>query len=228
MEFDAFEINGERYERGSNYTVNSDTTIKILWKNEYILTFTDIPKTSWYYESVKYVSERGLITGYNETTFGPFDNLKREQLVNILWRIEGKPDASALPNNFTDVPDGQWYTDAIKWANANGIVKGYGGTTLFGRGDNIIRQDLAIMLTNYAKYKGKYVSPTGTLDKFADKAKVSNYAVDAVRWASENSIISGNANADGTKTIEPLKNAKRCEAAVMLTKFIKNVIEVPR
>lgn len=189
--------------------------------------FKDIADNSWYYESVKYVSERGIITGYNDTTFGPFDNLKREQLVNILWRIEGKPDASELPNNFTDVPNGEWYTDAIKWANANGIVRGYGGTTLFGRGDNIYRQDLAIMLTNYAKYKGKYIAPTGTLDKFADKEKVSNYALDAVRWASENSIISGNANEDGTRTIAPLKNAMRCEAAVMLTRFCKNVLNDP-
>ena len=150
--------------------------------------------------------------------------MPREQLINILWRIEGKPDASALPNNFTDVADDAWYTDAIKWANTNVIVKGYGGTTKFGVSDNIIRQDLAIMLTNYAKYKGKYVEPAGTLDKFADKETVSSYAVDAVRWASDNGIISGNAHEDGTKTIAPLNNAMRCEAAVMITRFYKNVL----
>ena len=224
---DAFLINGERYELNSIYMLGRNTTIKYLWKDAVSLTFNDIPTTSWYYDSVKYVSERGIITGYNETTFGPFDNLKREQLVNILWRIEGKPDASELENNFSDVPDGKWYTDAIKWANANGIVKGYGGTTKFGVGDNIIRQDLAIMLTNYARYKGKYIAPTVTLDKFADKEKVSSYAVDAVRWASENSIISGNANEEGTRTIAPLKNAMRCEAAVMLTRFCENVLNDP-
>ena len=207
-------------ENGVTKTVTQDVLV-ILRDN---LNFKDVAKNSWYYESVKYVSERGIITGYNAETFAPFDNLKREQLVNILWRIEGKPDASVLSNNFTDVPNGEWYTDAIKWANANGIVKGYGGTTLFGRGDNIIRQDLAIMITNYAKYKGKYIAPTVTLDKFADKEKVSSYAVDAVRWASENSIISGNANEEGTRTIAPLKNAMRCEAAVMLTRFCENVL----
>lgn len=226
-ELDYFLINDEKYDINGIYMLNKDITIKYVWKDIVPLTFKDIPTTSWYYGSVKYVSERGIITGYDENTFAPFDNLKREQLVNILWRIEGKPDASELENNFTDVPDGKWYTDAIKWANANGIVRGYGGTTKFGLGDNIVRQDLAIMLTNYAKYKGKYVTPTGTLDKFADKEKVSNYAQEAVRWASENSIISGNANEDGTRTIAPMKNAMRCEAAVMLTRFCENVLNDP-
>ncbi len=223
---EAVEVNGTRYELGSGIMLNQNITIKYIWSGEEEeLTFTDIPKDSWYYDSVKYVSERGIITGYNETTFGPFDNLKREQLVNILWRIDGKPDASELANNFSDVPDGQWYTDAIKWANENGIVRGYGGTTKFGLGDNIIRQDLAIMISNYAKYKGIYVEPTVTLDNFADKDIVSGYAVEAVSWASENGIISGNANADGTKTIAPLANAMRCEAAVMLMRFCENVLE---
>ena len=225
-ELEAVLINEVRHELNTGIVIDKDITIKYIWKDIEKMSFTDIPEGSWYYESVQYVSNRGIITGYNETTFGPFDNLKREQLVNILWRIDGKPDASAYPNNFTDVPDGKWYTDAIKWANANGIVNGYGGTTLFGRGDNIIRQDLAIMLTNYAKYKGKYVAPTGTLDQFADKEKVSNYAVDALRWAAENSILSGNKNADGTRTIDPKNNARRCEAAVMLTRFCQNILNM--
>ena len=191
-----------------------------------VYSFDDVPIGTWYYDSVKNVSDKGIITGYNATTFGPFDNLKREQLVNILWRIDGKPYAAELENNFTDILPFEWYTDAIKWANANGIVKGYGGTTLFGRGDNILRQDLAIMLANFAKYKGRYIVPTTTLDKFADKNTVSNYAVEAIKWATENGILSGNANEDGTRTIAPLKNAKRCEAAVMLTRFCENIFDI--
>ena len=198
--------------------------IKIIGVDSQDIKFTDIPKESWYYDSVKYVSEAGIITGYNSETFGPFNNLTREQLVNILWRIEGRPDASDLENKFSDVPAETWYTDAIKWASANDIVKGHGGTSLFGVGENIIRQDLAIMLTNYAKYKSKYEEPEGTLNNFADKDAVSGYAVDAVRWASDKCIISGNANSDGTRTIAPLNNAMRCEAAVMLMRFCENIL----
>ena len=188
--------------------------------------FLDVRGDTWFFDSVRYVNEKGIITGYNSDYFGPFDNLTREQLVNILWRIEGKPSAASLQNKFSDVPDGEWYTDAIKWASTNEIVKGYGGTTLFGLRDKILRQDLAIMLKKYAEYKGKFVEPSGTLNNFADKNTVSNYAIEAVSWASENGIISGNANSDGTKTIAPLNNATRAEAAVMLTRFCKNVLNL--
>ncbi len=205
-------------ENDITYYVRQALTVRTL--------FLDVKSSAWYFDSVLYVNQRGIITGYNSDYFGPFDNLKREQLVNILWRIEGKPSASAIQNKFSDVPNGEWYTDAIKWASENGIVKGYGGTTKFGLGDNILRQDLAIMLKKYAEYKGKFVEPTGSLNNFADKDTVSNYAVDALIWASSNSIISGNANSDGTRTIAPLNNATRAEAAVMLTRFCKNILNL--
>ena len=221
-------VNGRKWynepvEHGDEYSYTQ------VYSDEYILEegkipFTDVGEATWYFDSVKYVAERGIITGYNRETFGPFNNLTREQLVNILWRIEGKPDASELENKFDDVPDESWYTDAIKWASANDIVKGHGGTSLFGVGENIIRQDLAIMLANYAKYKEKYNKPEVTLDGFADGKAVSEYAIDAVRWASKNGIISGNANSDGTRTIAPLANAMRCEAAVMLMRFCENIL----
>ena len=189
------------------------------------MNFDDVSELNWFYNSVEYVYKRKIITGYTDSIFAPFANLTREQLVNILWRIEGRPDGSELENKFSDVPDESWYTDAIKWASANEIVKGYGETTKFGVGDNIIRQDLAIMLSNYAKYKGKYVEPTTNLNNFADKENVSGYAEEAIMWASENQIISGNALSDGVRTIEPLANAMRCEAAVMLMRFCENILE---
>lgn len=189
------------------------------------IPFEDVFYSNWYCEAVRYSYKNNIISGYDPYTFAPRDNLTREQLVALLWRIEGQPDASALPNNFTDVPNGQWYTDAIKWANANGIVKGYGGTTLFGRGDKIIRQDLAIMLSKYAEFKGKNMSTTATLNAFKDKNKVSNYAQDAIKWAIGNGIISGNTFPDGTKTIAPHDNATRAEAAVMLYRFCENVLK---
>ena len=189
------------------------------------LKFKDVPEGAWYYNSVKYVFRKGYITGYNDTTFGPSDNLTREQLVNILWRIEGKPSANSLPNRFTDVQNGAWYTDAIKWANAYGIVNGYGGTTKFGVGDKIIRQDLAIILSKYAEYKGKDMTKTASLDVFKDKNKVSSYAVNAVKWAVTKGIITGNTFPDGSKTIAPHDNATRAETAVMLQRFCENILK---
>ena len=189
------------------------------------LDFEDVISANWYSDAVRYNYKNGIISGYNEYTFAPQNNLTREQLVALLYRIEGQPSVSGLSNNFSDVPNGQWYTNAIKWANAHDIVKGYGGTDKFGLGDNILRQDLAIMLKKYAEYKGKYTSPTSNLNGFADKNTVSNYAVEAVTWASGKGIISGNNNSDGTKTIAPLNNATRAEAAVMMMRFCENVLK---
>ena len=197
----------------------------IMNSTEYVcnLDFLDVQYSNWYCEAVRYAYKRGIIAGYDEYEFAPRDNLTREQLVAFLWRIEGKPDASALPNNFSDVPNGQWYTDPIKWAKAKGIVNGYEGTTKFGRGDKIIRQDLAKMLYNFAEYKEKDLS-IGSFSGFKDKDKVSNYAINAIGWAVKHGIISGNALPDGSKTIAPRDNATRAEAAVMIYKFCENVL----
>ena len=85
----------------------------------------------------------------------PLENLTRGQLVTIIWRLENKPNTELLKNKFTDVENSQYYTEAIKWAESKKIVTGYGGTLLFGPNDLITRQDLAIILNRYDKYKEK-------------------------------------------------------------------------
>lgn len=189
------------------------------------LSFADVYNKNWYCEAVRYAYKRGIIAGYDEYTFAPRANLTREQLVAFLWRIEGEPDASTLANDFSDVPNGQWYTNPIKWAKANGIVNGYEGTTKFGRGDKIIRQDLAKILYNFAEYKGINTDEIASFENFKDHDYVSYYAIRSVRWAIKNGIISGNSLPDGTRTIAPHDNATRAEAAVMIYKFCENVLK---
>ena len=213
---------------------NSDTELAIAYSLKYKTTnllkvcnldFKDVRSTDWFCDAVRYSFINNVIAGYDEYTFAPFEELTREQLVSLLWRIEGKPDASSLTNDFSDVPNGEWYTDAIKWANENGIVNGYEGENRFGLRDKIIRQDLAKILYNYAVYKNKDVS-IGSLNAFADEDSVSNYAINAIGWAAHHEIISGNAMPDGSKTIAPLNNATRAETAVMLYKLCEKVLNV--
>ena len=185
---------------------------------EYKLPFKDVAKSDWFYEPVKWAYKNKVVTGYNETTFAPNDKTSRGQLVTILWRLEGKPDTSKLKNNFTDVPN-TYYTDAIKWANSKGIVTGYGGTTKFGPEDRILRQDLALILMRYAKYKGKDTKKLANISGFADYKKAQNYAETAIRWAVQNSIIQGNKKQDGTKTLDPQSNATRAEIVTMLMRY---------
>ena len=133
--------------------------------------------------------------------------------------MEHNPDASSLANPFSDVKEGQYYTDGVKWAFANKIVSGYGGTTKFGPNDPIIRQDLAVILNNYAKYKGIDVNSSFDISTFADYNKVQGkYAEPALKWAAENAIMSGQ-NIGGKRYISPYNNTTRAEAAAMIINY---------
>ena len=141
-----------------------------------------------------YVSENGLMSGVDADHFGPSWNTTRGMITTILWRMEGKPDAGAVP--FTDVDADMYYADAIAWAAEKGIVSGYGDT--FGPDDNITREQLASILWRYAKYKGYDVSvgENTNILSYEDAFDISEYAIPAMQWACGAGIIRG--NDDGT------------------------------
>ena len=182
------------------------------------MPFKDVQAGAWYYNAVRYVYQNNIVKGYNATTFAPEDKLTRGMMVTLLYRMEGSPNNNGK-SRFTDVNSSEWYAKAVKWAVDNGIVHGYDGTTKFGPNDNIIRQDLAGILRNYARYKGKDITPTGDLTKFSDNNKVDSYAQTSIKWAVGKGVITG--NADGT--LNPKGNATRAEAAAMLQKYCNRV-----
>ena len=139
-------------------------------------------------------------------------------MVTILYRMEGSPNNNGK-SKFSDVPTNEWYSKAIKWASEKGIVNGYGGTNKFGPNDNIIRQDLAGILRNYAKYKKKNTNITVNLTKFKDYKKVDSYASSSMKWAVGTGVITGNSNG----TLNPKGNATRAEAAAMIEKYCNKV-----
>ena len=138
----------------------------------------------------------------------------------MLWRMENEPNVELINNNFEDVQDDKYYANAIKWAQSKDIVKGYGGTKLFGPNDYILRQDLVIILKRYAAYKEKSNDLTIDLTDFEDYKNISQYAENSVKWAIANGVITGNVLPNGTKTIAPKANTTRAETAAMLMKFI--------
>ena len=190
---------------------------KIPFKRERLKPFNDVYVDDWYANCVKYVYENKMITGYNETTFAPKDNLSRAMLVTKLWRIEGSPKTNL--NKFPDVNAESWYCQAVNWAASKGIVHGY-QTGNFGPKDNITREQLAVILMNYAKYKGKNVVARANTSKFTDFDKTSSVFKDAVSWCIANKIIRGKEN--GTK-VDPKGTASRAEAASMLMSYCLNV-----
>lgn len=179
------------------------------------LPFKDVHENNWFYNSVKYAYEKGLMQGTGLDTFSPFSNTSRAMIVTILHRLEKTP--AGLGDIFNDVAEGTWYKDAVAWAAANGIVGGYGGNR-FGPNDSITREQMACILYRYAKYAGYDVSQSGSLTGFTDGGQTSKWAVAAMEWAVGSGLIQGK---DGN-ILDPAGLATRAEAATILQRFIEN------
>ena len=168
----------------------------------------------------------GYTAGDVAGLFGINDQITRGQIVTILYRMEGEPAVSGTMN-FSDVKNkGEYYYNPVKWAAANGIVTGYKEGPNKGKflpNNPITREELAIILQRYAKYKGKNVSQTADLTQFGDYKKVSDWAVKELKWAVGVGIITGNKDT-AIPTIKPQGNATRAEAATMIMRLKENVI----
>ena len=175
--------------------------------------FTDVSENDWFYDDVMFVLANDLMVGTSSTTFDPYGTTTRAMVATTIWRMEGEPKPEG-DNPFTDVKNGEWYTDAIVWANENGIALGY-GNNLFGTNDPVTREQLAAFFYRYAKYKGYDTAVTGSLDRFTDKGDISAWAKDAVAWAVGYGLIEGK----GNNMLAPQGEATRAEFAAMLQRF---------
>lgn len=194
-------------------------TAEFVRENVQKLPFTDVPGSAWYYDGVAYVYQHGLMAGTSATTFGPDVTTTRGMIATILWRLEGSPVVN-YAMDYTDVAQGQWYSEAIRWAASEGIVSGYGDGR-FGPDDIITREQMAAMLYRYAQYKGYDVSvgeDTNILS-YTDFEDLSEYAIPAMQWAVGAGIISGTSES----TLGPRGNASRAQVAVILTRYCENV-----
>ena len=173
---------------------------------------TDVDQSRWYHLAVDYVVVNGLMCGIGDNLFAPDAAIDRAMVVQVLYNQEGTP-AVAHTNEFSDVADGKWYTDAIEWGVANDVIAGYGDGT-FKPEQNITREELATIFYNYANFKGIDTSAQGDLSKFSDGATVSDWATKFMRWAVGSGLMSG----DGSK-LNPTQKATRAEAAQMVKNF---------
>ena len=185
------------------------------------LPFTDVPEGAWYEDAAAYVYKHGLMAGTSATTFAPDVTTSRAMIATILWRMAGSPVVN-YAMNYTDVAQGQWCSEAIRWATSEGVVTGY-GNGLFGTNDPITREQLATMLWRYAQTEGYDVSigeDTNILS-YTDVAALSEYAIPAMQWAVGAGIING--TGDGS-TLTPQGQATRAQAAVMLQRFCEKYV----
>lgn len=179
------------------------------------LPFTDVKSGNWFYDAVKYAYAQGLMTGTSATTFAPNGTMNRAMIVTVLYRLEKSPAVTGA-SKFTDVPAGQWYSDAVAWAAANKIVNGYDETT-FAPMNAVTREQMAAILFRYEQVKGlENVTLEENLNRFPDQNKISAYAIPALQWAVGQKIING--NADGT--LDPTGTATRAQVAQIFTNLL--------
>ena len=185
----------------------------------YPTDFSDVSQNAWYAGAVEYVVSRGLMNGTGIGKFEPDSPMTRAMLVTVLWRYEREP--SGYVNVFTDIKDGQWYTNAVAWAAANGIVGGIGNGR-FDPDGKITREQLATILFRYCNSKGIDTTARADLSSFPDDSKVSAYASDAMSWAVAVGLVTGTQNGNHTY-LDPQGNATRAQVATILMRFVENV-----
>lgn len=177
--------------------------------------YTDVHVTDWYYSYVGDVAAKNLMTGLDEVTFGPGENLSRAQFVTILYRMSGSP-AVDYASQFNDVPNGVFFSLPVTWAFGKGIVTGYDNNGLFGSNDGISREQMVTMLYRYAQNTGKDTSASADYSQFPDAGSVSGFASGAMKWAVGSGIIKGNA---ADKTIAPQGSVSRAVCATVVARF---------
>ena len=194
--------------------MDKDKTVYAGWE-----PFDDADSGDWFYDCVVYVYENGLMDGVSDARFAPDGTVTRAQLVTILWRLDGGPAVNYLLP-FTDVTEGEWYTEAVRWAASEGIVNGVSDTE-FAPGADVTREQFAAILYRYAQYRGYDVSigESTNILSFTDFDTVSEYAVSALQWACGEGIITGVTES----TLVPQGTATRAQAAAMLQRFCENV-----
>ncbi len=175
------------------------------------LPFNDVAYTSWYYDAVKFVYDKGIMDGVSYYRFAPDATITRGMVVTMLWRMAGEPYEAAA--GFTDVAAGRYYTTAVAWAAKNGIVEGMTSTT-FAPDQAITREQLASILYRYAKWLG-FSGYGSDISGYTDAGKVSSYAYDAMSWAVRSGVVTGTS----ARVLDPQGTASRAAAAQMFMNF---------
>ena len=156
--------------------------------------FNDVASSAWYADAVKYVSDKGLMSGTGSDKFAPSATTTRAMLMTVLARYAGEDTTGGAT----------WYEKGMNWAKAKGVSDGTNPNA------DITREQLVTMLYRYAGTP----AANGSLSDFSDTASVSSYAVNAMQWAVENGIVNGS-----NGKLNPQDNATRAQVAAILMRF---------
>lgn len=166
--------------------------------------------------SIGFATSRELFQGVSDSSFAPDQPMTRGMIVTVLHLLESKPKGSTA--NFTDVPGGAYYAEAVAWGNEKGIVQGTGANS-FTPNQNVTREQLATFLYRYAAKYGVDTTGRTSLTSFPDSGNVSGYAKDALEWAYHTGLIKGTDNG----RLDPTGSATRGQVAAILMRFVEYI-----
>ena len=196
---------------GADYSdINGEGRITIVEEEpEVVLPFTDVVESAWYYPGVKFMYEAGLMNGVSDTEFNPMGKVTRAMMVTVLWRAEGCPEAETACT-FTDVPADTWYSEAVAWAQSEGVVNGV-SEELFAPDKFVTREQIATILWRACDQAEVEIELT-----FADADTISTWAQAAMNWAVSEGIFEG----DSRGNLNPTANATRAQLATIFARFL--------
>jgi len=175
--------------------------------------FDDLKEGTWYSEAVEYVVSEGIMKGVDEMSFAPSMPTSRAMIVTMLYRLSGEPKVTG-GEEFVDVSTGKWYSDAVAWASAKGIIEGY-GEGIFGPNYLVTREQLAVIFQRWARSMGMDTSQSMELDSYHDADEIQFWAVDAMEWACAIGLMEGRSPV----SLSPGGSSMRSEAAMLLWRW---------
>ena len=185
----------------------------------FVPAFTDITG-HWAADNILFAASRGLLSGTSDTTFSPDTGMTRGMFMTALGRLAGINPDSYQTGKFTDVKADAYYAPYVNWAAQTGIVEGVTATT-FAPDTNINREQMAVIMKNYAAKLGYDLPQTLKAVTFADNTQISSWAKDAVKSMQQAGILTGK----NENKFDPKGTATRAEVATVLRRFVEIVID---
>lgn len=181
--------------------------------NDVLIPF-DVFPSDWYYDAVAFGLSQGYFTSGNEGYFFPDGQLPRAQMAQVLWAMSGSPEGDGA--TFLDAAPDDWFYPAVAWCQQEGLISGY-TPEIFGPADLLSREQMVVILHNYAQYLETSLRSNADLSRFSDTDDISGWALDSMRWAVTNGLISGSGDA-----LRPQDVVTRAELAAALYSYILN------
>ncbi len=176
--------------------------------------FGDVSPNAWYASAVDYVYSTGIMSGTSAYKFEPEKGVTRAMTVQILYKLSGAKKTENV-SKFTDVKDGEWYTDAVNWAVVNGIASGYSDGT-FKPSRAVTREEFSSLLYRYA---GSPEDAGMILQEYDDYSSMSDFAKPSLRWCVHNGLLFG--IDEDRRELAPKKFATRGQLASIIMRYME-------